>query len=62
MIKDGFADIEMAIMKGTLHGRHNKVAVWTDDASMGLSMGDSLLLNDYEFNPCHIRYMFNMWL
>ena len=29
---------------------------------MGLCMTDSLLLNDYEFNPLHLRYMFVMWL
>ena len=29
---------------------------------MGLCMADSLLLNDYEFNPLHLRYMFVMWL
>lgn len=27
--------------------RSNKVAIWTDDASMGLCMADSILLNDY---------------
>lgn len=25
-------------------------------------MADSLLLNDYIFNPVHIRYLFTLWL
>jgi ADP-ribosyl-[dinitrogen reductase] hydrolase len=36
--------------------------VWTDDASMGLCMADSILLNKYEFNPKHIRHTFIAWL
>ena len=29
---------------------------------MALCMADSLLLNNYNFNPKHMRYMFHMWL
>ena len=29
---------------------------------MANSMGYSLLMNNFEFNPVHIRYMFNLWL
>ena len=29
---------------------------------MGLSMADSVLLTDYNFNPQHLRYMFTLWL
>jgi hypothetical protein len=29
---------------------------------MGLCLADSLLLNDYHFNPKHIRYLFILWL
>lgn len=54
VIKNGFSDIK--------HGRHGAIGVWTDDASMGLCMADSILLNDYIFNPTHIRYLFNLWL
>lgn len=39
MIKNGFQDIKSY--------RHGKIGVWTDDASMGLCMADSILLNDY---------------
>jgi ADP-ribosylglycohydrolase len=49
-------------MEGKIQARSNKVAVWTDDASMGLCLADSLLLNDYHFNPKHIRYLFILWL
>lgn len=38
------------------------IGVWTDDASMGLCMADSILLNDFNFNPSNIRYLFNLWL
>lgn len=54
VIKNGFSDIK--------NGRHGKIGIWTDDASMGLCMADSLLLNDYQFDPTHIRYLFNWWL
>ena len=36
--------------------------MWTDDASMGLCLADSILLNDYAFNPTHMRYLFVLWL
>jgi len=42
--------------------RSGKVAIWTDDASMGLCMADSILLTDYHFNPKYIRYLFTLWL
>jgi hypothetical protein len=29
---------------------------------MGLCMADSILLNNFTFNPIHIRYLFHMWL
>jgi hypothetical protein len=29
---------------------------------MALAMANSVLLNDYKFDPVHIRYMFVMWL
>lgn len=29
---------------------------------MGLCMADCILLNDYVFNPTHMRYMFVLWL
>jgi hypothetical protein len=29
---------------------------------MALCIADSLIINNYEFNPKHIRYMFHMWL
>ena len=54
VIKNGFSDIKV--------GRHGKIGIWTDDASMGLSMADSILLNDYNFDPTHFRYLFTMWL
>ena len=54
IIKKGFSDIKT--------GRHGKIGIWTDDASMGLSMADSLLLNDYHFEPIHFRYLFTLWL
>ena len=54
VIKNGFSDIR--------HGRHGKIGIWTDDASMGLCMADSILLNDFEFDPLHLRYMFQLWL
>jgi ADP-ribosylglycohydrolase len=49
-------------MNGKLHPRSGKIGIWTDDASMGLSMADSILLTDYNFDPQHLRYMFHMWL
>jgi ADP-ribosyl-[dinitrogen reductase] hydrolase len=55
-------DIHNAIMMGQLESRHGKVGVWTDDASMGFCMADSILLNKYEFNPRHIRHAFIAWL
>jgi ADP-ribosylglycohydrolase len=50
------------LYQGRFMGRGSKVTVWTDDASMGLSMADSILLSDYHFDPQHLRYMFTMWL
>lgn len=29
---------------------------------MGLCLADSVLLNNYEFNPKHIRHLFILWL
>jgi len=29
---------------------------------MGIAMAFSVLLNNYQFNPIHIRYMFTLWL
>lgn len=55
IIKNGFEDLKS-------HSRSGKVTVWTDDASMGLCMADSILLNDYVFNPTHMRYLFVLWL
>lgn len=49
-------------MSKKLHARSGTVGIWTDDASMGLSMADSVLLTDYHFNPQHIRYLFTLWL
>jgi ADP-ribosylglycohydrolase len=62
IIKDSFYDIHQAVLAGRLCSRSGKIGIWTDDASMGLSMGDSILLTDYHFHPQHIRYMFHMWL
>lgn len=62
IIKESFYDIHNAVMSGKLSPRSGKIGIWTDDASMGLSMGDSILLTDYHFHPQHIRYMFHMWL
>lgn len=42
--------------------RFGETRVWTDDCSMALAIADSLLLNQFEFNPVHIRYMFTLWL
>ena len=44
-----------------LRRRSGKTTVWTDDASMGLAMAYSLLLNGYKFFPKHMRYMFHLW-
>jgi ADP-ribosyl-[dinitrogen reductase] hydrolase len=55
IVKTGFEDLKK-------HNRSGKVSVWTDDASMGLCMADSILLNDYVFNPTHMRYLFVLWL
>ena len=54
IIKNGFEDIK--------HGRHGQIGIWTDDASMGLCMADSILLNEYSFDPTNMRYLFNLWL
>ena len=54
VIKRGFSDIRT--------GRHGKIGIWTDDASMGLSMADSVLLNEYKCDPTHLRYLFTLWL
>lgn len=55
IVKQGFDDLRRL-------NRSGKVSVWTDDASMGLCMADSILLNDYHFNPTHMRYLFVLWL
>ncbi len=47
IIKTGFGDIIAAIRKGLIQPRHGKIGVWTDDASMGLCLADSVLLNNY---------------
>jgi ADP-ribosylglycohydrolase len=47
IVKNGFKDLEAAIMEGKIHPRSGKVGIWTDDASMGLCMADSILLNDF---------------
>ena len=44
-----------------LRRRSGKTTVWTDDASMGLAIAYSLLLNGYKFVPKHMRYMFHLW-
>ena len=51
IVKEGFYDIHAAILSKKLSPRSGTVGIWTDDASMGLSMGDSILLSDYHFNP-----------
>jgi hypothetical protein len=55
IVKQGFSDLKSL-------NRSGKTAVWTDDASMGLCMADSILLNDFIFNPAHMRYLFVLWL
>lgn len=55
IVKTGFEDLKK-------HNRSGKVSVWTDDASMGLCMADSILLNDFHFDPKHMRYLFTLWL
>ena len=55
IVKQGFSDLKSL-------NRSGKTAVWTDDASMGLCMADSILLSDYIFNPAHMRYLFVLWL
>jgi ADP-ribosylglycohydrolase len=45
-----------------LSPRHGQIGVWTDDASMGLAMAYSLILNNYKFDPVHTRYLFHHWL
>ncbi len=62
LIKHDFKDIENQIKIGILQSRHGKINVWTDDCSMALCIADSLLLNKFEFNPKHTRYMFHTWL
>lgn len=62
LIKNGFKDIHENILHEKLIPRHGEIGVWTDDAAMGLCLVDSLLLNDYKFNPKHMRYMFILWL
>lgn len=62
IVKSSFNDIHNAIMNGKIHARSGKIGIWTDDASMGFSMADSILLTDYNFDPQHFRYMFHMWL
>lgn len=62
MIKNGFEDIKELIKNKILGSRSGKINIWTDDASMALSLADSVLLCDYVFDPIHIRYMFTMWL
>lgn len=52
----------MAIISGKIKPRSGKVGIWTDDASMGLCLADSILLTDYHFSPKHIRYLFTLWL
>ena len=49
-------------MANKLRPRSGTVGIWTDDASMGLCMADSILLTDYFFHPQHLRYMFTLWL
>ena len=62
MIENGFEDIKKQIKNKVIDARHGKVGVWTDDCSMALCMADSLLLNEFSFNPKHLRFMFAMWL
>mmetsp|Transcript_1224 Transcript_1224/g.2308 ORF Transcript_1224/g.2308 Transcript_1224/m.2308 type:complete len:430 (+) Transcript_1224:267-1556(+) len=40
---------------------HLKPGQWTDDASMGLCIADSLLANEKEFNPRDLRLRFLNW-
>ncbi len=61
-IQNSFADLRKCIDKRILHERHGEFAIWTDDCSMAIAMADSLMLNNYEFNPAHTRFMFHMWL
>jgi ADP-ribosylglycohydrolase len=62
IVKESFYDIHAAIMTNRLRPRSGTVGIWTDDASMGLCMADSVLLTDYFFHPQHLRYMFTLWL
>lgn len=62
MIKEGFKDIQEKVEANILDRRAGRIGIWTDDCSMALAMAYSLLLNDYKFDPVHIRYMFVMWL
>jgi len=62
LIENDFKDIEQAIKNGKLEPRHGMIGIWTDDASMGLAMAYSLMLNNFVFEPVHTRYMFHCWL
>ena len=62
LIANDFLDVESQIKNRKLDARSGSVAIWTDDCSMALCMADSLLLNNFKFDPIHMRYMFIMWL
>lgn len=61
MIKEGFAEIPNKIKSGILNPR-GTVGVWTDDCSMALCLADSILAQNFKFDPIDLRYRFLMWL
>ena len=62
MIQNGFEDIKTRIKQKILDTRAGRIGIWTDDCSMALCLADSILLQNYKFDPVHVRYMFTMWL
>ncbi len=61
LIEKGFKEIPEKVRNDTLN-RRGRTGVWTDDCSMALCLADSLLFNNFKFNPQDLRLRFMLWI
>jgi ADP-ribosylglycohydrolase len=60
-ITKGFDDLKPLLASKKLNKRE-EIGIWTDDASMGLCLADSILAQNFVFNALDLRYRFQLWL
>jgi ADP-ribosylglycohydrolase len=59
-IINGFEDLPLLMKQHNLSRR--EIGIWTDDASMGLCLADTILATSFKFDAIDLRYRFQLWL